>query len=399
MSSAALPKPLNGTPSIHPSGQGHIRYQAKESIVTIEEQIQEIEEEISSTKYNKATQHHIGKLKAKLARLKKEAEVRAASKGGGRGYGVSKSGNATVAIVGLPSCGKSTLLNQLTEAESEVAHFDFTTLTVVPGTLHHRGANIQLLDLPGLIEGASKGKGRGREVLSVVRTADLILLLIDVYRPELDVLVRELHSAGLRLNEREADIVITPRNRGGINVRSTVALTILDDDLVQAMVREYGMVNADVVLRQDVDEDQLLDYLQGNRRYVQAMGVVNKIDAVPDDMWRPLVTDVSSRGFPVVAISADKGTNLDVLKDTIFDNLDLMRTYMRPRGGETDYEEPLIIRRNATVRDVCDTIHREIKRKFRYAIIWGESAKFPGQNVGLDHILADGDVITLVQRR
>ncbi|MCK5415025.1 MAG: GTP-binding protein, partial [Thermoplasmata archaeon] len=73
--------------------------------MTIEEQIKEIEEEISNTKYNKATQHHIGKLKAKLARLKEEAEVRAASKGGGRGYGLSKSGNATVAIVGLPSCG------------------------------------------------------------------------------------------------------------------------------------------------------------------------------------------------------------------------------------------------------------------------------------------------------
>ena len=83
----------------------------------------------------------------------------------------------------------------------------------------------------------------------------------------------------------------------------------------------------------------------------------------------------------------------------LFDNLDLMRIYMRPRGAETDYEEPLIIRRGATVRNVCDTIHRDIKRKFRYAKVWGESAKFPGQDVGLDHILADHDVITIVQRK
>jgi len=367
--------------------------------MTLEEQIKEIEEEIFNTKYNKATQHHIGKLKAKLARLREEVEVRAASKGGGRGYALSKSGNATVAIVGLPSSGKSTLLNQLTEADSEVGHFDFTTLTVVPGTLHHRGANIQLLDLPGLIEGASKGKGRGREVLSVVRTADLILLLMDVYKPEIDVLVRELHIAGLRLNEREADIVITPRNRGGINVRTTVKLTILDEELVVGMVRAYGLVNADVVLRQDVDEDQLLDYLQGNRRYVRAMAVVNKIDAVPKDIWQPIVQRTESRDLPVVSISADKGTNLELLKDTIFDSLDLMRIYMKPRGGETDYEEPLIIRRGATVKNVCDTIHREIKRKFRYSLVWGESAKFPGQRVGLEHILADGDVMTIVQKR
>ena len=129
------------------------------------------------------------------------------------------------------------------------------------------------------------------------------------------------------------------------------------------------------------------------------MAVVNKIDAVPDEIWPPIFEDSETRGFPVVPISADKGTNLDVLRDAIFDNLDLMRTYMKPRGGETDYEEPLIIRRGATVRNVCDTIHREIKRKFRFAKVWGESAKFPGQNVGLDHILTDGDVITIVQRR
>jgi len=368
-------------------------------MVTIEEQIMEIEEEISSTKYNKATQHHIGKLKAKLARLRVESEARAASKGGGKGYAIRKSGNATVAIVGLPSSGKSTLLNMLTQAESEIGHFDFTTTTVVPGTLKHRGANIQMLDLPGLIAGASKGKGRGREVLAVVRTADMILLLVDVYRPEVDVLIRELNIAGLRLNEREADIVITPRNRGGINVRSTVKLTILDDELVTAMVRAYGLVNADVVLRQDVDEDQLVDYLQGNRRYVMAMAAVNKIDAVPEETWKPIVDELDTRGFPVVPISADKDTNLELLKDTIFDNLDLMRIYMRPRGGETDYEEPLIIRCGATVRDVCDTIHRDIKRKFRFANVWGESAKFPGQSVGLVHILQEGDVLTLVQRR
>jgi ribosome-interacting GTPase 1 len=368
-------------------------------MVTIDEQIKEIEEEISSTKYNKATQHHIGKLKAKLARLRVESDARAASKGGGKGYAIRKSGNATIAIVGLPSSGKSTLLNKLTQADSEIGHFDFTTTTVVPGTLKHRGANIQMLDLPGLIAGASKGKGRGREVLAVVRTADMILLLVDVYRPEAYVLIRELNIAGLRLNEREADIVITPRNRGGINVRSTVKLTILDDELVTAMVRAYGLVNADVVLRQDVDEDQLVDYLQGNRRYVMAMAAVNKIDAVPEATWHPIVDDLKTMGFPVVPISADKDTNLELLKDTIFENLDLMRIYMRPRGGETDYEEPLIIRCGATVRDVCDTIHRDIKRKFRFANVWGESAKFPGQSVGLDHILQEGDVITLVQRR
>ena len=133
---------------------------------SLEEQIRELEEEIKKTPYNKATQHHIGKLKAKIARLKGEAEKRAAKSGGAKGYSVRKSGNASVAIVGLPSVGKSTLLNSLTEAKSEVAHYHFTTLSVVPGLMEYRGAKIQLLDLPGLIKGAAKGRGRGKEILN-----------------------------------------------------------------------------------------------------------------------------------------------------------------------------------------------------------------------------------------
>ncbi len=367
-------------------------------MATIEESIMAVEEEISKTEYNKATSHHIGKLKAKLARLKEEQFVRASSKSAGKGYAVRKSGNATVALVGLPSCGKSTLLNHITNAESEVAAYDFTTLTVVPGIMEHRGAKIQVLDLPGLIEGASKGKGRGREVLAVVRTADLIVMLLDVFRPELDVLVRELHEAGLRLNEREADIVITPRNRGGINVRSTVALTLLDEELVHDMVHEYGMINADVVLRQDITDDQLLDYLRGNRRYVKAIVGLTKVDTVDEAIWRPLMQRLESRGYPVVPLAAEKGFNLDIIRDVIFDNLDLMRVYMKPRGEEADLRDPLIIRTGSTVLNVCDTVHRDIKRKFRFARIWGESAKFPGQSVGFEHILQEGDILQIVQR-
>ena len=139
---------------------------------TFEEEIKAIEDEIRNTKYNKATAQHIGRLKAKLARIKDEAVARAmASSGTGEGYSVKKSGDGTVVLVGFPSVGKSTLLNKITGAESETANYAFTTLTVVPGAMEHKGANIQILDIPGLIAGAAMGKGRGKEVIGVVRAA------------------------------------------------------------------------------------------------------------------------------------------------------------------------------------------------------------------------------------
>lgn len=66
--------------------------------------------------------------------------------------------------IGFPSVGKSTLLSLLTETNSEAASYEFTTLTCIPGNIFYRDAKIQLLDLPGIIEGAAQGKGRGRQV-------------------------------------------------------------------------------------------------------------------------------------------------------------------------------------------------------------------------------------------
>ena len=121
-------------------------------MATISEQIKEIEAEILKTQKNKATEFHIGKLKAKIAALKRDQEKQAAAQGGGGvSYAVKKSGNATVGLIGLPSVGKSTILGALTGKESEVAAYAFTTLTVIPGMLKHKFADIQILDMPGII--------------------------------------------------------------------------------------------------------------------------------------------------------------------------------------------------------------------------------------------------------
>ena len=112
-------------------------------MATIKEQIAEIQAEIDKTQKNKATMHHIGKLKAKIAALKRKIEAQEAhskSSGPASGFEVKKSGDATVALVGFPSVGKSTLIAQLTGQDSETGAYAFTTLTCIPGLMEHRGA-------------------------------------------------------------------------------------------------------------------------------------------------------------------------------------------------------------------------------------------------------------------
>jgi small GTP-binding protein len=365
----------------------------------IPEKIKAIQDEIHKTQLNKATEHHIGLLKAKIAKLKREQEKVQTKKSGisTEGFDIKRTGDATVVFIGLPSVGKSTLLNKLTGSRSAVAAYQFTTLTVVPGILEYRGARIQVLDLPGIIEGASKGKGLGRRILAVARSADLVILILDVFQPyHENVLRTELGNIGIRLDQKPPNIVIEKASTGGIAVAQQTKLVSLSEKLLKEILNLYGMTSARVVVREDITSEQLVDYLTGDKSYAQSITVLNKIDLVDPKFVKEVQAKVKSKVIPV---SADSGINIDLVKEKIFEKLDFIRIYMRPKGGETDYKEPLIIRRNSTVENVCNKLHRNMKKEFRYGLVWGKSVKFGGQRVGLTHVLEDEDVLTIIKSR
>ncbi len=361
----------------------------------LEEEIKAVEDEISRTKYNKATEGHIGRLKAKVAHLKDLAQKRASSKSGGEGFSVKKSGDASVVLVGFPSVGKSTLLNSLTNAESQVAAYEFTTLDVIPGTMKYRGATIQILDVPGLVRGAASGRGRGREVISVVRNADLAVILVDVFQLEhYDVLVHELNDAGIRVNSRPPDVTIRKKPRGGINISSTVELS-LNEDTIKSILAEYRLHNANVLIREPVTIDQLIDVVLGNRKYIPALVVINKIDLADEYVLRKC-----KERFPDgLLVSADKKMQIEELKEALFYKLGFIRIYMKPQGEQADLDEPMIVRAGSTIGDICDRLHRDFRKRFRYAQVWGMSAKHEGQRTGMEHVLYDNDIITIVLRK
>jgi small GTP-binding protein len=367
----------------------------------LDDQIRELQEELERTPYNKATSKHIGRIKAKIARLRDEAVSRAMkSAGGGEGFTVKKSGDATVVLVGFPSTGKSTLLNKLTGTNSEVGAYAFTTLTVVPGALEHKGAKIQILDIPGLIAGAAMGKGRGKEVIGVVRGADFIVVLVDVFNEaHVDVLLRELYDAGIRVNTPKPDITIKKTGAGGVQVHAVGDLD-LDLDEIRSILNENKLMNADVLIRGNSTQDELIDAMIGNRVYVPALIVVNKVDLVDDATRDQIERDLTARfGDRPEMISAVTGYHMEELKDEIYDRLGFMRVFLKPTGGPADLDEPLIVRTHSTVEDVCRKLHREFVEKFRYARVWGGSVKHPGQRVGLVHHLDDGDLLTIITAR
>lgn len=361
------------------------------------DKIKAIEEEMARTQKNKATEHHLGLLKGKLARYRQQLLVdeTSSSGGGGSGFEVAKSGDARAVLIGYPSVGKSSLLGKITSTKSEIAHYAFTTLTSVPGVLKYQGAEVQIVDLPGIIYGASQGKGRGRQVVSTARTADLILMVLDATKGEhqRESLEKELEAVGIRLNKEKPNIHYKKKETGGVKVTFTSPpRSNLTEDAIKLILKDYRIHNADVLVRDDqCTIDDFIDTInEQHRNYIKCLYVYNKIDAVSLEE-----VDRLAREPNTVVMSCEMDLGLDDVVDEIWYQLNLNRVYTKKRGVKPEFNDPLVVRNNSTIGDLCHGIHRDFKEKFKYALVWGSSAKHSPQKCGLNHKIHDEDVVSL----
>ncbi|KAL8275816.1 hypothetical protein Esti_000379 [Eimeria stiedai] len=338
-------------------------------------------------------QHHLGGLKAKLARLRSElldpAKTGAGTKS--EGFEVARQGDARVCLIGFPSVGKSTLLNSLCATEEEesqnakktlsaVGAYEFTTLTCQPSVFYVKNAKIQLLDLPGIIEGAAQGRGRGRQVIAVAHSCDLVLMVLDCTKDDtqLKLLTRELEAVGIRLNKKPANVSFKPKKAGGLTVNFLVPQSELTQKAVQQILHEYRIFNADVVVRGDCPTDDFIDVVEGNRKYLRCLYVYNKAD-----MLSLQQIDETARRPNSVVVSSQAGWNLEQLKQLVFDALEMRRIYTKKKGQLPDFEDPIILtgqRGPCTVGNAVSLIHKDLLKDFKFAFVWGSSAKHQPQH-------------------
>jgi ribosome-interacting GTPase 1 len=161
----------------------------------------------------------------------------------------------------------------VTKTKSEVAAYSFTTLTAIPGVLEYGGAEIQVLDLPGIIEGASEGKGRGRQVISaakvspndsmlplrncqlidVSQTSDMVLMVLDATKraEQRALLEAELEAVGIRLNQDPPNIYLKPKTAGGMKITFASPPKNLDEKMLYNILRDYRMLNCEVLVRDE----------------------------------------------------------------------------------------------------------------------------------------------------
>lgn len=143
-----------------------------------------------------------------------------------------------------------------------------------------------------------------------------------------------------------------------------------------------------------VTVDDLIDVImKDHRKYIKCLYVYNKIDGVSIEFLNQLAHE------PYAAVmSCELDLGIQDVVDRCWQMLRLIRVYTKRKGVEPDFSEALIVRSNSTIEDVCDAIHRTLKETFKYALVWGASARHIPQRVGLGHVVVDEDVVSIVTK-
>ena len=241
--------------------------------------------------------------------------------------------------------------------------------------LVYNDAYIQILDVPGLIEGARLGKGRGKEVLSVARGADLLVMMTDVKRLDfIDTLKAELEESGIRINKTKLRVKIDKKVDGGLMVFSNIRQD-LSIETVKSIAQEMGFKNGSITLNEKFNVDQLIDSFSKSRVYIPAIFVINKIDENPG-----VQKELEKKGY--LTMSAQKDADLMEFKQLVWRSLKFIKVYL--------IDSPIIMKEGQTIADLAAKIGTEFQGKYKTAKIWGSVAKFPGQEVPLTTPLIEG---------
>lgn len=132
----------------------------------------------------------------------------------------------------------------------------------------------------------------------------------------------ELEAVGIRLNGHAPDIVFKQKAAGGITITCTVKLTKTDERTIRSVLQSYRIHNCDVMVREDVTIDEFIDVLLGTRKYIPALTVINKVDAVSMETVDRMARSGDGK---TVMISCEMDLGLDWLQEAIWKELGLVK--------------------------------------------------------------------------
>ncbi len=327
------------------------------------------------------------KIRRTREKIEKKAEQR--KKASSHSLSVRKEGIGQIALVGMPNSGKSTLLKALTNADVEIAPYPFTTKEPKVAMMDYMNAKIQLVEVPPLIMGSAEGRAMGRELFSLIRTADAIALVLDAAKieSEFQVLKSEFEKARLSFNSRTTPVFIEKSKFRGISIVNEEKFSGELKEL-KRFLRKQGFSNSMIVLRARASLQDIKNAMESKVLSKKTIAVIlekNGVKATPQGL-----KTVSSE-MPLVTVSALDEKAVSELKEKLFSLLDCILVFTK-KPGQKPAEKPMALPLGATVEDAAKTLHKDLGKNLRFARIWG-SSRYPGQRVSKDYRLRTGDIL------
>ncbi|MCS7125293.1 MAG: TGS domain-containing protein [Aigarchaeota archaeon] len=363
---------------------------------TLQDKIKALEEALSLIPDHKGTEKLRAHIKRRIAELKREAERRSTSKSVRKDFfTISKEGEAQVVVIGAANSGKSSLLRMVTNAKPLVAPYQFSTDRPFPGMMLYEDVEIQLVELPAILTENLEETQFTNRSLGLVKNADGVIILLDgLNNPvqQLEKIVQLLDEAGISIKPRRGEIILEKKDSGGVRIVNFGSFTGTYKE-IEEVLKNVGIRNVVVKIYGESSIEELEESIIRETVYKKALIVLNKIDAASPSEVNRVREVAGSLGVPFISISTERGEGLDILKREVFKSLQLIRVYTQKDGVVS--HKPIVLNKDATVRDLAERIHKDLARKMKYARVWGKSVKLQGQQVGPDHILQDRDVVEI----
>lgn len=166
------------------------------------------------------------------------------------------------------------------------------------------------------------------------KSSDMVLMILDAQKGEEQKLklTYELETCGIRMNKEPPRITLKSQKTGGVHFHASVPLTKIDEKMVKNILQEYRIHNAHVKFNGDYDVDDLIDVIEGNRKYMKCIYVYNKIDTISIEEITEMVKDPQN-----ACISVQMNLGIDILLDKIWEQLGLVRIYTKKTGNQPDF--------------------------------------------------------------